>query len=135
MTQKSKGSATAPTVPSHGSIIPTKEMKMNSTTFSSSGAIIPAPEGDGVGKIAARENQTYEMVRNMENPLWTIHDILTAVGMIVVEMEGDDTVAAVQRLVSIAQQQFKEAEELRGQIFHLNHPFRDELAKERRHEA
>ena len=80
---------------------------------------------------ASLDKQTWSLVCQMENPLWTIHDILTAIGIMVIEMEGDEAVAAVQRLVSIAQGQFKEAEDLRGELFHLNHPRRDELAKER----
>lgn len=106
---------------------------MNSNLLSSKPADIPAPEIGATANIAAsvREGQTYEMVCNMENPLWTIHDILTAIGMMVIEMDGDEAVSSIQRLVSIAQQNFETTEELRGQLFHLNHPRRDELAKER----
>jgi hypothetical protein len=44
--QKEKGPAEAATSPDHGSIIPAKETKMNSTIFSSSGETIPVPAGE-----------------------------------------------------------------------------------------
>ncbi len=72
----------------------------------------------------------WDIICQMETPIWTMHDILTAIGLMVIEMEGDEAVSAVQRLVSIAQENFEKAEELRGQLFHLNHPRREELAKE-----
>jgi hypothetical protein len=67
----------------------------------------------------------------MEKPIWTIHDLLTAIGLIAPELEGDDAVGALQRIVFLAQDAWKAAEEMRGQLFHLNHPRREEFAKER----
>jgi len=106
---------------------------MNSNILSSKPRNIPVPAATGAAKTDAvvREGMTYDMVCNMENPLWTIHDILTAIGMMVIEMDGGEAVNSLQRLVSIAQQNFEQAEDLRSQLFHLNHPRRDELAKER----
>jgi hypothetical protein len=43
MTQKRKGSATAPTVPSHGPNIPRKDIKMNAMTNTTSATNVKAP--------------------------------------------------------------------------------------------
>ncbi|MBB3594392.1 hypothetical protein FHX08_004796 [Rhizobium sp. BK529] len=110
---------------------------MNSNILSSKPIEIPVPAVAGAAKSDAlvREGQTYDIVCKMENPLWTIHDILTAIGMMVIEMDGDEAIGALQRLVSIAQRSFEEAEALRARLFHLNHPDRDDVAKERANEA
>lgn len=72
--------------------------------------------------ITPLQRETWQLACSMENPLWTIHDILTALGMMVIEMDDDQGSAAIQRLVSIAQRSFDETEELRGKLFHLNFP-------------
>jgi hypothetical protein len=78
------------------------------------------------------DQQTYAIVCKMEQPLWSIHDLLTAIGlMATTDLAGDDAIAAVQRLVMYGDKAFREAEKLRSLLFHMNHPRRDELAKER----
>ena len=83
------------------------------------------------------DQQNYELACSMEQPFWTIHDLLTTIDLITPALveDGADHVGALQRLVQLAQKEWEQAEEMRAQLFHLNHPRREQLAKERADES
>lgn len=77
----------------------------------------------------SHETGLYKRVCDMETPLTTIHDLLLGISFIASTLE-DDEGSVIQRIAWLAIREFKAAENLRGELFHLTHPRRDHFEKD-----
>jgi len=72
----------------------------------------------------------FETVCEMETPLTVAVDLAMALASIAETIDDDDS-RVVQRLAWMLRDQIEAAEERRGELFHLTHPRRHELERER----
>ncbi|MCR4267095.1 hypothetical protein [Nitratireductor sp. ZSWI3] len=76
------------------------------------------------------ETGPFRHVVDMEEPLTAIRDLLMALSMIS-ETLGNTQGMVVQRLAMMGLNSLDDAEELRGELFDLTHPNRENLERER----
>jgi hypothetical protein len=76
------------------------------------------------------ETRLFEKVCDMEEPMAVIHDLLRALSCIAETLDDDEGMVVV-RLTWLALKELEVAEKLRGELFHLTHPRREETEKER----
>ncbi|MBX3584756.1 MAG: hypothetical protein KF810_23010 [Rhizobiaceae bacterium] len=69
-----------------------------------------------------------EAVMSMEEPLAVIKDLANALALIAEAMGDDSPATTVQRLAWMVKDQVNEAEQLRGQLFHMTRPNGQRLA-------
>lgn len=77
------------------------------------------------------ETGLFKKVCDMEEPLTTVRDLLRGLAYIAETLDEEGEGLAIQRIAWLALREWETTEKLRGEIFHLTHPRREEIEKER----